>query len=74
MPPTSMSSTIDPDQGSLGLVLSERGKQYDFLDVPLEAFVAFKSAFPKGRYSTITSATNYAFRLAQEKAAGSLDD
>ncbi|ESX13294.1 hypothetical protein X766_24240 [Mesorhizobium sp. LSJC255A00] len=42
--------------------------------MPLQAFVAFKSAFTKGRYSTITSATNYAFRLAQEKAAGSLDD
>ncbi|ESX51794.1 hypothetical protein X760_31065 [Mesorhizobium sp. LSHC422A00] len=41
--------------------------------MPLEAFVAFKSAFAKAAFNNHI-ATNYAFRLAQEKAAGSLDD
>ena len=40
------------------------GKKYEFLDVPLEAFVAFKSAFAKGRYFNSHIRNRYAFRLA----------
>lgn len=42
------------------------GKQYEFLDVPPEAFAAFRSAFAKGRYFNTQIRNRYEFRLVHE--------
>ncbi|ESX10521.1 KTSC domain-containing protein [Mesorhizobium sp. M1148] len=74
MPSTSIRKfDYDPDTRVLSVWFVASGKQYEFLDVPLEAFVAFKSAFAKGRYFNNHIRNHYAFRLT-EGQAGSSDD
>jgi len=55
----------DPGTGILSVWFVASGKHYEFLDVPLEVFSAFKSAFAKGRYFNNHIRDHYAFRLAE---------
>jgi hypothetical protein len=64
MPSTLISKfTYDPDTKVLSVWFVASGKQYEFLEVPSEAFDAFRSAFAKGRYFNRHIRNHYAFRL-----------
>ncbi|MER9403402.1 KTSC domain-containing protein [Mesorhizobium caraganae] len=70
MPSTSIRKfDYDPSTRVLSVWFMASGKQYEFLDVPLDAFEAFKSAFAKGRHFNNHIRNRYAFRLT----AGSSD-
>ena len=72
MPSTSISKfDYDPNTRVLSIWFVASGKHYEFLDVPVEAFAAFQSAFAKGRYFNNHIRNNYAFRLAERKDGGS---
>ncbi|MES0179666.1 KTSC domain-containing protein [Mesorhizobium sp. M0025] len=75
MPSTSIRKfDYDPNTKVLSVWFVASGKHYEFLDVPPEQFVAFQSAFAKGRYFNNHIRTNYAFRLAQGEAGSSSSD
>ncbi|MER8646666.1 KTSC domain-containing protein [Mesorhizobium sp. M1252] len=70
MPSTSISKfDYDPNTRVLSVWFVASGKHYEFLDVPAEAFAAFKSAFAKGRYFNSHIRNRYAFRLTPATAA-----
>ncbi|MBA1144780.1 KTSC domain-containing protein [Mesorhizobium neociceri] len=75
MPSTSISKfDYDPDTRVLSVWFVASGKHYEFLDVPLEAFAAFQTAFAKGRYFNNHIRNHYAFRLAQGMPGNSSSD
>ena len=75
MPSTSIRKfDYDPSTRVLSVWFVASGKHYEFLDVPVEAFAAFKSAFAKGRHFNSHIRNRYVFRLAPETAAGSSGD
>jgi len=64
MPSTSIRKfEYDPDSRILSVWFVASGRHYQFLDVPLENFVGFKSAFAKGRYFNDHIRNRFAFRL-----------
>ncbi|MER8446517.1 KTSC domain-containing protein [Mesorhizobium sp. M1066] len=64
MPSTSIHKfEYDPETRVLSVWFVASGRQYDFLDVPLETFTAFKAAFAKGRYFNDHVRNRYPFRL-----------
>ena len=66
MPSTSIRKfEYDPNTKILSVWFVVSGKHYEFLNVPIEAFDAFKSAFAKGRYFNSHIRSRYAFRLAK---------
>ncbi|MES0051712.1 MULTISPECIES: KTSC domain-containing protein [unclassified Mesorhizobium] len=65
MPSTSIRKfDYDPNTRVLSVWFVASGKKYEFLDVPAEAFAAFKAAFAKGVYFNSHIRNRYAFRLA----------
>jgi hypothetical protein len=60
----------DPKTKVLSVWFVSSGKHYQFLDVPAEAFAAFKAAFAKGRHFNSHIRNRYAFRLAGGTATG----
>lgn len=51
MPSTSIKKTeYDPASRTLSVWFVSSGKRYDFEEVPPETYVAFRSAFVKGRF------------------------
>lgn len=75
MPSTSISKfDFDPNTRVLSVWFVASGKHYEFLDVPVEAFAAFQSAFAKGRHFNNHIRNNYAFRLAEGNAGSSSSD
>lgn len=64
MPSTSIRKfDYDPNTRVLAVWFVPSGKQYEFLNVPAEAFAAFKAAFAKDRYFNSHIRNRYAFRL-----------
>ncbi|TRC98293.1 KTSC domain-containing protein [Mesorhizobium sp. WSM4303] len=75
MPSTSIRKfDYNPNTRVLSVWFVASGKHYEFLDVPLEAFDAFQSAFAKGRYFNSHIRNHYAFRLAEGKARSASGD
>ncbi|ESZ31979.1 KTSC domain-containing protein [Mesorhizobium sp. L2C066B000] len=67
MPSTSIRKfDYDPNTRVLSVWFVASGKKFEFLDVPAEAFAAFKAAFAKGVYFNSHIRNRYAFRLARE--------
>jgi len=64
----------DPHTKVLSLWFVASGKHYQFLDVPAEAFAAFRSAFAKGRHFNSHIRNHYAFRLAEGITTGPSGD
>ncbi|ESZ14937.1 hypothetical protein X735_15180 [Mesorhizobium sp. L2C085B000] len=63
MPSTSIRK-FDYDPNTRVLSVWFVAKHYEFLDVPPEQIVAFRSAFAKGLYFNSRIRNHYAFRLA----------
>ncbi|WP_352677167.1 KTSC domain-containing protein [Mesorhizobium sp. M0618] len=64
MPSTSIRKfDYEPNTRILSVWFVASGKHYEFLDVPVETFTAFKAAFAKGRYFNDHVRNRYPFRL-----------
>ncbi|MER9603430.1 KTSC domain-containing protein [Mesorhizobium sp. M0243] len=64
MPSTSIRKLdYDTNTRILSVWFVASGKHYEFLDVPVETFTAFKAAFAKGRYFNDHVRNRYPFRL-----------
>ncbi|MER9455553.1 KTSC domain-containing protein [Mesorhizobium sp. M0478] len=75
MPSTSIRKfDYDTNTKVLSVWFVASGKHYEFLDVPVEAYAAFKSAFAKGRHFNNHIRNRYAFRLAEGTTAGQSGD
>ncbi|WP_352916962.1 KTSC domain-containing protein, partial [Mesorhizobium sp. M1143] len=75
MPSTSIRKfDYDPSTRVLSVWFVASGKHYEFLDVPAEAFAAFKAAFAKGVYFNSHIRNRYAFRLAAGRVAPASGD
>jgi hypothetical protein len=66
MPSTSIRKTeYDPERQVLSVWFVASGKRYEFEEVPLETFAAFKAAFAKGRYFNEHIRNHFRYRLVE---------
>jgi hypothetical protein len=67
MPSTSIrKSEYDPESEVLSVWFVASGKRYDYEEVPVEVYAAFRSAFAKGRFFNDCIRDRYPFRRSTD--------